>query len=262
MLSLSVANQKGGVSKTTIVTHLAWYLAGQGKSVLFIDNDPQKNASSTMETYSRPAGIATSQLYGSVDLPDLTPEPGVIHLIAADDELADIEHQGPAVLDWFNGNVRALAEDFDYLLIDVAPTIGNRMLSALIATDALLSPIDPERFAIDGVGTMLETYRNADAMKQNANANDGANFPPMRLLGVFLSKVTRSFPRHRATVQALAEAYGELILPVWLPTRSAIGDSQNANVPVWDLGTASSKEAAKEMQAACQYIIELLEAKA
>lgn len=261
MRSLAVANQKGGVSKTTIVTHLAWHLAGQGKSVLFIDNDPQKNASSVMEAYSTPAGISTSQLYRSTELPHLIPEPGVIHLIAADDELADIEPQGTAVLDSFNGNVRALAESFDYLLIDVAPTIGNRMLAALIATDALLSPIDPERFAIDGVATMLETFRNAEEMKLDANAN-GANFPPTRLLGVFLSKVTRSFPRHRATVQELADTYGGLILPKWLPTRSAIGDSQNANVPVWDLGTPASKEAAKEMRAACEYITELLEGKA
>lgn len=261
MKSLAIANQKGGVGKTTLATHLAWHLAEQGKCVLFVDIDPQSNATSTLASHARAAGVSSSQLFEPCDIALPSPAAGEIVLVGADSKLVELDSRPHSVLSTFNQQVRAMAAPFDYLIVDVPPSLGNRMLASLLATDALLCPIEPEKYAIDGVATMIATFRQAQQLKATANRG-GAVFPPSRMLGVFLTKVTRSFARHRATVQELAENYGKVILPVYLPTRSAIGEAQSANVPVWKMGTSSSRDAAKEMREACAFIAGKLEEKA
>lgn len=258
--SLAVAIQKGGVGKTTIVTHLAWRAAEKGNSVLVIDVDSQKNASSTLRAQADVLPLSCSDLFQDQNpsLLDVTPTPGKITLVEADAKLVNLDKAPHSVLSVFDRQVRKMAAPFDYLFVDVGPSVGNRMLGSLLPVDALLSPIEPEKFAIDGVADMIATFRHARHVKMNANQDDGGTYPEMRFLGIFLNKVTRTFPRHRRTVEMLAEAHGKLVLPKYLATRSAVGEAQSANIPIWDLGTSSSREAANEMREACDFILELL----
>jgi len=169
MKSLAIANQKGGVGKTTLATHLAWHLAEQGKSVLFVDIDPQSNATSTLASHAHAAGISSSQLFEPRDIALPSPAAGEIVLVGADSKLVELDSRPHSVLSTFNQQVRAMAAPFDYLIVDVPPSLGNRMLASLLATDALLCPIEPEKYAIDGVATMIATFRQAQQLKATAN---------------------------------------------------------------------------------------------
>lgn len=260
MKSLAIANQKGGVGKTTIATHLAWHLASEGKSVLFIDLDPQANATSTLSPQGNVAAVTTSQLFRSITISDPLPSPaaGQIALVKADPKLVDLDQEDHTVLSVFNSQVREAAAGFDYLIVDVGPSLGNRMLAAMLTTDALLCPIEPETYAIQGVNMMIRTHQHAEFIKTKSNER-GGDFPKGRMLGIVLTKVNRNYPRHIQVVEQLATQLGELVLPVWLPARSAIGEAQSAQLPVWGIGGSSSREAAKEMRKLCSFLESKLE---
>lgn len=251
MKSLAVANQKGGVGKTTIATHLAWHVAEQGRSVLFIDLDPQGNASSTFAQYAV-AGVTTSKLFSAEAIPAPTASPGEIRLIASDNQLVDLDSQHTSVLTQFVRSVHAMAEPFDYCIVDVGPSLGNRMTAALLACDALLCPITPETYAIDGVAKMIATHAHIASIKRKSGL-------PSVFLGILLTQVNRTYLRHRTTAQQLIEAYTAQVLPAWLPTRSAIGEAQSARIPVWSLGTSSARDAGREMRELCVILTEKLD---
>jgi len=254
MKSIAIANQKGGVGKTTISTHLAWRAAEQGKSVLFIDLDHQGNASSSLSPHSDHVGVTASQLF-RVDCTIPSPAQGKILLIPGDVHLVEIDDDPAgknATTSRFIEQVRKQAALYDYLILDVAPAADSRMLAAVLATDALLTPIDPETYAIQGVQKMYALYQQAEKIKRAP----AIGLPPGKFLGVAINRLNRNFPSHRENLQSLLEKLGTLILPDVLSLRSAISVSQGARIPVWDVGTSSSREAGKEMRKFCDSILE------
>ncbi|WP_339873230.1 AAA family ATPase [Olleya marilimosa] len=163
---IAIANQKGGVGKTTTSVNLAASLGVLEKKVLLIDADPQANATSGLGINVENVNIGTYQLLEhtnsareaivKTDTPNLDIIPAHIDLVAIEIELVDKDQREYMLK-------KALAEikdDYDYILIDCAPSLGLLTLNALTAADAVIIPIQCEYFALEGLGKLLNTVKS------------------------------------------------------------------------------------------------------
>ncbi|NMH88609.1 ParA family protein [Flavivirga algicola] len=163
---IAIANQKGGVGKTTTSINLAASLGVLEKKVLLIDADPQANATSGIGIDIETIEIGTYQLLEHSNLvretimktesPNLDIIPAHIDLVAIEIELVDKDSREYMLK-------KALADiqnDYDYILIDCAPSLGLLTLNALTAADAVVIPIQCEYFALEGLGKLLNTIKS------------------------------------------------------------------------------------------------------
>ena len=168
---ITIANQKGGVGKTTTVVNLATALASIDKKVLVIDMDPQYNSSMSFNAYDANKSIykvfSNDIEINNAIQPSLIPNLNVISacedLAAAEYELADDENRN-FLLKKYIGNIK---ENYDYIFIDTPPTLGLLTISSLTASDEVLIPVQCEFFALEGLSKLIKTI---DIVKSNLNA--------------------------------------------------------------------------------------------
>lgn len=163
---IAIANQKGGVGKTTTTVNLAASLGVLEKKVLLIDADPQANATSGLGIDTDNVQIGTYQLLEhsvsaqeaivSTDSPNLDLIPAHIDLVAIEIELVDKDGREYMM----KKAISELRENYDYILIDCAPSLGLLTLNALTAADAVIIPIQCEYFALEGLGKLLNTIKS------------------------------------------------------------------------------------------------------
>jgi len=163
---IAIANQKGGVGKTTTTVNLAASLGVLEKKVLLIDADPQANASSGLGIDVESVEIGTYQLLEhsntpqeatiSSSAPNVSVIPAHIDLVAIEIELVDKDNREYML----KQALEKVKDEYDYILIDCAPSLGLLTLNALTAADSVIIPIQCEYFALEGLGKLLNTIKS------------------------------------------------------------------------------------------------------
>ncbi|WP_027125528.1 ParA family protein [Gelidibacter mesophilus] len=163
---IAIANQKGGVGKTTTSVNLAASLGALEKKVLLIDADPQANASSGLGIDVEGVEVGSYQLIEhsakaedciiSTSAPHVDIIPAHIDLVAIEIELVDKEEREYML----KKAIHHLKDHYDYILIDCAPSLGLLTLNALTASDSVIIPIQCEYFALEGLGKLLNTIKS------------------------------------------------------------------------------------------------------
>jgi len=171
---IAIANQKGGVGKTTTSVNLAASLGVLEKKVLLIDADPQANATSGLGVDVESVEKGTYQLLEhsvtakeviiKTDSPNLDIIPSHIDLVAIEIELVDKEEREYML----KKMITDLKNEYDYIIIDCAPSLGLLTLNALTAADSVMIPIQCEYFALEGLGKLLNTIKSIQRI-HNAN---------------------------------------------------------------------------------------------
>ena len=159
----AIANQKGGVAKTTTAVNLSTCLAEIGKKVLLIDIDPQGNASSGLgiDRYSIRQCIydvlvnevSINEVILETDVPGLEILPATIQLAGAEIELANSVSREVRL----KGSLKGIKEQYDYIIIDCPPSLGLLTLNALTAADGVIVPVQCEYYALEGLGQLMDT---------------------------------------------------------------------------------------------------------
>ncbi|MFV8270921.1 ParA family protein [Flavobacterium sp. GT2N3] len=163
---IAIANQKGGVGKTTTSVNLAASLGVLEKKVLLIDADPQANASSGLGIDVESVEIGTYQILEhshtpkeaiiKCSAPNVDIIPSHIDLVAIEIELVDKENREYML----KKALESVKDDYDYIIIDCAPSLGLLTLNALTAADSVIIPIQCEYFALEGLGKLLNTIKS------------------------------------------------------------------------------------------------------
>ena len=164
---IAIANQKGGVGKTTTAINLAASLAVLEKKVLIIDADPQANTTSGLNF--SPDNDQKRTIYeviiGKIDvrdaliqteIPDLQMIPSHINLVGAEIEMIDEENRES----FLKRSLAPIRDDYDYIIIDCSPSLGLITINALTAADSVMIPVQPEFFALEGLGKLLQTMKS------------------------------------------------------------------------------------------------------
>lgn len=251
MKTLVTAIQKGGQGKTFATCHLAFDFHERGLSVAVIDLDTQGNASYTLDAYK--SEITASQLFtGDVAALDAyfsrAGHQGMV-VISSDPALADLDkvdlgRAAGALRD----SIEVIGRYFDVCLIDTAPSLGVGMTAAVLAADYMLSPIEMERYSLQGMQKMVAVIGNLRKIN-----------PKMRFVGMVPNKVDARRPRHKANLAALQAAYPQLVLPFSIGARDSIAEALEDQIPVWKVKKTAARMATKEVRQLADYVYDKME---
>ncbi|WP_106746647.1 ParA family protein [Yoonia maritima] len=235
---IAIANQKGGVGKTTTTINLGAALAEQRKKVLLIDLDPQGNASTglgieqdqrditTYDLLSGDASLDEAALNTSVK--NLFIIPATTDLSSADLELIDNEKRS-FLLRYVLEEASEAVGKYDYILIDCPPSLNILTVNAMVAAHSILVPLQSEFFALEGLSQLILTVRD---VRQTAN-------PDLRIEGIVLTMYDR---RNNLSIQVEDDArenMGDMVFKTVIPRNVRLSEAPSFALPVIEYDSAS-----------------------
>ncbi len=236
---IAIANQKGGVGKTTTAINLATALAATKKRVVILDLDPQGNASTgfgiargdrQVNVYHLLIGQATvAEAIKETEIPGLSIVPSGVDLSGAEIELVGMKNREF----YLKTAIARGAADFDYVLIDCPPALGLLTLNALAAANAVLVPLQCEFFALEGISHLLRTV---ERVRQTVN-------PTLEIQGIVLTMFDKRNRLSDMVASDVRAHFGDKVYETVIPRNVRVSEAPSHGRPVliYDMNCAGSR---------------------